>query len=143
MTKASGGKQMEFLDLLPYFVAVITGVGSWLGSYFMATKKSKQELKSLEESNKHEIEKLMKRHEVNIESLKEKHLLEMDKRSDEHEKKIEIMGLEHQNELLRKSQELENSVKFNAMGEMFSSPEKIKGLLDLIEDPKLKPFMKK
>ena len=96
---------MEIMDLLPYAMAVLTGIGSWVGSYFMSTKKSKQDLKSLSESNKHEIEKLMKQHEVDINSLKEKHELEMDKANIEHKHKLEIMEKENQNLILQKQQE--------------------------------------
>jgi flagellar biosynthesis component FlhA len=100
-----GGIIMEIMDLLPYAMAVFTGIGSWIGSYFMSTKKSKQDLKSLSESNKHEIEKLMKQHEVDINSLKEKHELKMDKVNVEHKHRLEIMEKENQNHILQKQQE--------------------------------------
>ena len=50
--------------------AIITGIIS----YLTANKKAKAEIATLQESNKHEIEKLMKQHEVDIESLKEKNI---------------------------------------------------------------------
>ena len=42
--------------------AIITGIIS----YLTANKKAKAEIATLQESNKHEIEKLMKQHEVDI-----------------------------------------------------------------------------
>ena len=51
--------------------AIITGIIS----YLTANKKAKAEIATLQESNKHEIEKLMKQHEVDIESLKENLLM--------------------------------------------------------------------
>ena len=115
---------MEIMDLLPYVMAVLTGIGSWMGSYFMSTKKNKQELKSLSESNKHEIEKLMKQHEVDINSLKEKHKLEMDRANLEHKHKLEIMEKENQNLILQKQQEQkaseQNMLMQGAAGELGS-----------------------
>lgn len=49
--------------------AAITGVVT----YLTARRNAKTQIDSLQESNKHENEKLMRQHEVDIESLKEKH----------------------------------------------------------------------
>ena len=53
---------MEFEDVLPYIFAIVTGIGSWIGSYIMATKKSKKEFE-------HEIEKLNIAHKHQLELL--------------------------------------------------------------------------
>ena len=92
-------------DILVYIIPILTSIGTGIASYLKATKKSKQELKTLEESNKHEIAKLMKQHEVDIESLKEKHKVEMEKGESDHKYKIEIINLEHKNELAMRQQD--------------------------------------
>jgi hypothetical protein len=51
---------MELKDFITVTLSIITGLGSWVGSYLMATNKSKQELKTLAENNRHDIDMLMK-----------------------------------------------------------------------------------
>ena len=133
---------MELKEILPYIVAILSGLSSWVGSYIMATKKSKQELKTLEESNKHEIDKLMKQHEIDLESIKEKHKLEMENKNAEHEHKIEVIELEHRNKLAKIEQEHEASAKYGAIEDLVSNPDKLLGLLEVVNNPKYKKFIK-
>ena len=92
---------MEIKDLLPYIIAILSGIGSWIGSYLMATKKSTQELKALEKSNTHEIDKLMKQHEVDITSIKEKHKLDMEIKDKDHQHQLELLEKQSQNTLIQ------------------------------------------
>jgi len=132
---------MEISDLLPYIFAILTGVSSWFSSYFMATKKSKQDLQSLEKINKHDLEKLMKQHEIDIESLKEKHSLEIKSINNEHKNKLEIIKLEHENELSRKSQEIEKSATFGAIEKMLGNTN-INDVLKLLDNPQFQKHIK-
>lgn len=99
-------------------IAVIPAIITGAGSLFIALKKCRNEIKTLETNNKHEI---------NIEDLKEKHRLDSERKQQEHDLKIKEMKIECENEILRKEKELENQAKYGAMGDifkgMFSSPE--------------------
>ena len=53
------------------FIAIIPALITGVGSLIIALKKCKNEINTLETSNKHEIEKLMKQHEIDIDALKE------------------------------------------------------------------------
>ena len=56
----------------PITIAIVSALVTGTGSLIIAIKKCKNEVNILETNNKHEIEKLMKQHEIDIESLKEK-----------------------------------------------------------------------
>jgi hypothetical protein len=60
---------MEIKELLPYTFAIVTGIGSWFGSYIMATRKSKrefnQEIEKLNIAHKHQLE-LMEKQNQNV-----------------------------------------------------------------------------
>lgn len=75
-------------------IAVIPAIITGAGSLFIALKKCRNEIKTLETNNKHEIEKLMKQHEINIEDLKEKHRLDSERKQQEHDLKIKEMKIE-------------------------------------------------
>jgi hypothetical protein len=124
--------EIEIKDALPYVVAILSGIGSFIAS----TKKAKQELKTLEEKNRHELEKLMKQHEIDIEALKEKHKLEMEKVASDHKNKFEMISLEHKNELSKKAQELELS----AIQGILENPDKFSKMIDLVNSPKFRKF---
>ncbi len=112
---------MEVKELLPYVVAILTGISSWIGSYFMSTKKFKQDMSTLKEQNKYDLERLMNQHKLDLEALKEKHNMEMKLKDKEHGHQLEIMQKQHDNELIRKEKELEDTVKYDAMGGLFSN----------------------
>lgn len=111
---------MDFKDWLPYIMAIISGVGSWWGSYHMSTKKAKQDLSALKEQTKLDIEKLMNQHKLDLEELKEKHNLQMIAKDKEQKHKLELIQKEHENELIRKEKELENTAKYSAMSGVFN-----------------------
>lgn len=100
--------------LISIVSALITGAGSLI----IALKKCKNEIKTLETNNKHEID---------IENLKEKYKLQSEAKQQEHDLKIKEMKIECENEILKKEKEFENQAKYGAMGDifkgMFSSPE--------------------
>lgn len=87
---------------------------------------------------KHEIEKLMRQHEVDIESLKEKHNLEAEKSEQEHRHKVEIMEIEHRNALESKEKEQSNAAMFGVMADVVKDPSKLQGLLELANNPAFK-----
>ncbi len=101
--------------LIAVIPAIITGVGSLI----IALKKCRNEINTLETSNKCEIEKLMKQHEIDIEKLKEKYKLEAEAKQQEHDLKIKEMETECKNEILKKEKEFENQAKYGMMGDFF------------------------
>lgn len=61
---------MELSIIAPYFVSILASIISGISSYFVARNKSAADIQTLKESNEHEIEKLMKQHEVDLDNLK-------------------------------------------------------------------------
>lgn len=109
---------MNIKELMPYIIAILSGIGSWIGSYAMATKKAKQDINTLKIQNEHDIEKLMSQHKLDLDALKEKHKLEIETKMKEHEHKLEIIQKEHENELIRKEKELEDTAKYGAIKDL-------------------------
>lgn len=99
--------------LIAIVPALITGIGSLI----IAIKKCKNEINTLETSNKHEIEKLMKQHEIDIEALKEKHKLDLETKEKEHQLKLEEIKVQNEQEILKKEKELSNSAMYSMMGD--------------------------
>ena len=66
----------------------------------------------------------------------------MENRSVEHNRNIEVINLEHKNELAKIEQEQETTAKYAAMGDLFTNPEKISGLLDVLNNPDFQRFTK-
>ncbi len=127
-------------------IAIIPAIITGIGSLTIALKKCKNEINTLETSNKCEIEKLMKQHEIDIENLKEKYKLEAEAKQQEHDLKIKEMKTECENEILKREKEFENQAKYGVMGDLFkgifSSPE-VKKELDkkLREEFNKKPLI--
>ena len=67
----------------------------------------------------------------------------MEKENTEHKHRVEIIELEHKNELARIEQEFEASAKYNAIGDLFSNPEKMLDMLKLLENPNFQKHAKK
>lgn len=107
-------------------------------TYLTANKKSKTQIASLIENNKHDIEKLMKQHEIDIEALKEKSQLEADKSEQEHRHKIQIMELEHKNALESNEKEQSNAVMFGVLPDVIKDPQMLQRILDLANNPAFK-----
>lgn len=61
-------------EIAPYAVSIVASIIT----YIQTRKKLSQELEIVKTNNEHEIEKLIKQHNINIEDLKEKHRLEME-----------------------------------------------------------------
>ena len=101
--------------LIAIIPAIITGIGSLI----IALKKCKNEINTLETSNKCEIEKLMKQHEIDIENLKEKYKLEAEDKQQEHDLKIKEIKTECENEILKREKYFENQAKYGMMGDLF------------------------
>ena len=104
----------EFLQTL--LIACIPAVVTGIGTYCVASKNSKSQIKELETQNKNDLDKLMKQHEIDIEALKQKH---------EQEKEIIEINHKHQLELL--SAQNGNDITQNLIGafagEIAKSPE--------------------
>ena len=99
------------------FIAIIPALITGVGSLIIALKKCKNEINTLETSNKHEIEKLMKQHEIDIDALKEKHKLDMESKEKEHKLKIEEIKVQNEQEILKREKELSNSAMYSIMGD--------------------------
>ena len=59
---------MDLSIIAPYIVSIIAAIISGISSYLVAHNKSASEIQTLKEANEHEIEKLMKQHEVNLDN---------------------------------------------------------------------------
>lgn len=99
------------------FIAIIPALITGVGSLIIALKKCKNEINTLETSNKHEIEKLMKQHEIDIDALKEKYKLDMESKEKEHKLKIEEIKVQNEQEILKREKELSNSAMYSIMGD--------------------------
>lgn len=119
-------------------VAIIPSVLSGLLSFFVSSKSFKNEINKLKESNKHEIEKLMKQHQIDIESLKEKHKLEIESKEKEHDLKIEEMKVKNEQEMLMKEKELSNSILYPIIGKFAEGV-----VQDAISSPEVKSELKR
>lgn len=86
-------------EIAPYLVSIITALFAYIG----ANKKSKADLKIVQENNQHEIDKLMKQHDVDIENIKEKHKLEMEMKDKEQRFEIEKMEQKTKLSLMEKA----------------------------------------
>lgn len=112
-------------------IGIVPAIFAGIVSYIVSLKKCKAEIKTMDISNKHEIDKLMKQHEIDIESLKEKQKLELEKLDKEHDLKMKEMKLQSEQDILKKEKELSNSAMYTTMqgsleslmGNVFSSPE--------------------
>lgn len=91
---------------------IITGVISFIASFWLSTNRSKHELKTLDQENKNELEKLAKKFEIDIEALREKHRLDLESKEKEHQHVLEIKRIEHEHQIEQKQRELEDSLKY-------------------------------
>lgn len=91
-------------EIAPYLVSIITAFLAYIG----ANKKSKADLKIVQENNQHEIDKLMKQHDVDIENIKEKHKLEMEMKDKEQRFEIEKMEQKTKLSLMEKADDFKN-----------------------------------
>ena len=91
----------ELSTIAPYIVSIIASIASGISFYLVARNKSASDIQTLKESNEHEIEKLMKQHEVGLDNLKETHKLEMEKLEAEHRHSLELANSNAQNEMTK------------------------------------------
>lgn len=103
-------------EFMPYIVAIITSIISGFCSYLKSKSDFKNQVKTIEMNNKHEIDKLMEQHKIDIESLKEKHKLEIELKDKEHEHEKEIIELKSKNAINEQSQEAMNNALSGVMG---------------------------
>lgn len=109
-----------------FLIALIPAVISFAAAVIV----ERMQIKSLEDQNKHDIDKLMKQHEIDIDNLKEKHLLEMKVKEKDYQHQLELKQKEYDNELLIRQKESENAqaiegIKgvFGVMGSALNTPE--------------------
>ena len=88
---------MDVSIIAPYIVSILAAIISGFSSYLVAHNKSASEIRTLKEANEHEIEKLMKQHEVDLET----HKLEMEKLEAEHRYSLELANSNAQNEMTK------------------------------------------
>lgn len=84
-------------SIVPLLPSIILALISGLCAYFAARKQTSTALESLKESNRHDIDKLIRQHEIDIDNLKEKHRLELEKMQVEHERQLERDAQNSQN----------------------------------------------
>ena len=89
----------EMNNWLPYVTAVAAALISGLCSYAAARKQSTSGIQALKEANGHELEKLMRQHEVDLDSLRAAHALEMEKLEVRHRHEMEMANYRMQNEI--------------------------------------------
>ena len=117
--------------IVQLIIGIVPAIFAGIVSYIVSLKKCKSEIKTMDISNKHEIDKLMKQHEIDIEALKEKQKLDLEKLEKEHEIKMKEIKLQSEQEILKKEKELSNSAMYSTMqgslesvmGNIFSSSE--------------------
>jgi len=117
--------------IVQLIIGIVPAIFAGIVSYIVSLKKCKSEIKTMDISNKHEIDKLMKQHEIDIEALKEKQKLDLEKLEKEHELKMKEIKLQSEQEILKKEKELSNSAMYSTMqgslesvmGNIFSSSE--------------------
>ena len=97
-------------EFLPYIVSVLVAIITGFASYLAASKKCRTDLKAIQESNTHEINRLMEQHKLDIDSLERKHQME-----------IEKMELEHRHQLELKDKELENALGGTVISSMMDA----------------------
>lgn len=84
-------------------------------------------LQIFKRSNEHEIEKLMKQHEVDLDNLKETHKLEMVKLEAEHRYSLELASANAQNEMTKQ-------LMGSFVGNMLAAPQMQDFLMNAITD---------
>lgn len=77
-------------NILPYAVSVVTALISGICAFIAAKKQSDMALEAVKEANRHDMDKLLRQHEVDIENLKEKHRLEVERMEIEHQYRMEL-----------------------------------------------------
>lgn len=77
-------------NILPYAVSVVTALISGICAFIAAKKQSDMALEAVKEANRHDMDKLLRQHEVDIENLKEKHRLEVERMEIEHQHRMEL-----------------------------------------------------
>ncbi|MDR1421569.1 MAG: hypothetical protein LBI64_01730 [Coriobacteriales bacterium] len=89
------------------------------------------------QSNKAEIEKLIKQHEIDIANLRENHSLEMQAKENEHRHRILEMEKESELRVKEQGQNLTNNAMGNIlatfMQDILSNPTEAKGKLDQLK----------
>lgn len=109
----------DFIQTL--LIACIPAIITGLVTYFVAHKNASSQIKIVKEQNKHDIDKLMEQHKIDIDSLKEKYRLEAEEKEKEHTRKLELMEKEYEYKQKQQESEAENTAKYGAMKEAFSS----------------------
>lgn len=113
-------------EYMPYIVSIIIAIITGLLSYLTAVRKAGSEavshMKTLQESNKHDIEKLMQQHRLDLESLERKHQMEMEKLEAEHK---------HQTGL--KDKEVAANLGSSLLGPLLSSAMNMPGVQEKLQ----------
>lgn len=71
-------------------MSVVTALISGICAFIAAKKQSDMALEAVKEANRHDMDKLLRQHEVDIENLKEKHRLEVERMEIEHQHRMEL-----------------------------------------------------
>ena len=129
------------MELQEIIITIIPAVITATVSYFITIHQGKMDMKKVTETNKSEIDKLIKQHEINLKAIKEQHKLEMEAKEKEQEYKLQLMQKEYELKVQEQQQIKTNEVMTGALGglftDMLSNPnaamEKMQALKDLGE----------
>ncbi|MDD2627942.1 MAG: hypothetical protein PHR25_03350 [Clostridia bacterium] len=106
-------------EFMPYIVPTLTAIISGAWSYMASKKKFKSELQIVNTNNVHEINKLMKQHEIEINNLKEKHLLELETKEKEYKHEKEMQELKTKNSIDERNQITIGNTMSAIVGDIF------------------------
>lgn len=96
-------------------IACVPAIISGVVSIFVAINQ----IKTIKEQNKHDLDKLMKQHEIDIENLKEKHSLEMEAKDKDHQHQLELLQKDYDNKMLLLQKEIENAQTVESIKGLF------------------------
>ena len=96
--------------LISCIPAIVTG----FVTYLVAHKNASEQIRVVEEQNKHDLERLMEQHKIDIDSLNKQHQQELEKMDLEHK---------HKWELIENENNLSQNLMTGLMGEIMKIPE--------------------
>lgn len=116
------------MELQEIIITIIPAVITATVSYFISRHQGKMDMKKVTETNKSEIDKLIKQHEINLKAIKEQHKLEMEAKEKEQEYKLQLMEKEYELKVQEQQQIKTNDILTGTIGnwckDILSDPEK-------------------
>ena len=101
----------EFIQTM--LIACVPAVVSGVGTFIVTHRSTDVSLKQFKESNKQEINRLIKQHEIDIDALREKYRLESEQKEREHQYRIELLEKEFEMKFTQQEKEAERRNSFH------------------------------